>query len=1351
MQAQVHRRAFDADGIIGGDNGLWKDGWYYFNASRAVNFVNFSDWTVTGFDGSDGTIITLTAAGTGATSKQVLLDFWRERDPGSGLHWITGFVAYTAPQPLDMLQLQYPCKGCNLAAKVVQVIAATETTLTLKLDKDLSQVWDKYYAIPDGEGGYLPEPTETNAKLYNYGRESENWFFIQDPHLFFARRKEVEITAAELPPDGIWVLETALIAPPESADPLVPNFVMQGMPAGTEEWQTINENATRLHIRPSYSAYAVKSTLPEGSIVASTLDDLTASYERFRVVYFVETDHSDPLCQIVGFDRCYYSRKDPNNSIGNYGAAKGVGITPAGDHVYCAKRVYETYTYVDDYNISLKQPVPPAPPDGIPDRVITNQHHPTGLDNFPVDSGRCIQYNFCNRYVNSMTLQPPPDFGQYEDPPTERQAPFNVDHTMRFLTELWFAADKRAVQRAVYAFGPMGYIVGRVLHASVLWLVDYYGGTRSPHGFNPEHVPRGNGSWSTRRPTTVTGPNENSTLPHTGGLERGYLWEYDEEEEEWSVDHDRLGVIPENVPGFTTKRDPFDPDATVSSDLLEYIGAQLERDTMSLKRVRGLSGISMALGPEDILIPDVQFDITTEQHRSRSTFQMISGTGIISILPYRQEGKGVNGLGSRVVQGQQSVGGGRYIWTLVNTVKRFSQLDIGDPQTIGDSYNKIYSVMAGGGPVVLPYEPQGLNSFDGDKDTGSRAAGLMPLDVVEVDGRRFIVDYVGPHEGAEAPTWGNRNISIQGVVGGFKELDVGNLPDGTLATPLTLTTVRRISDSKDFPVNTQEARPTPVADEVWFDGDQRLYFAAANHGDAITIEYEDSNDPANNYSTSFTVEQSFTVYSNDSGALDYSEWSNASTKTIFLGATAATVDDDTGNVKTPPPPGTVRVNNNAGKIELTFNINDAPKEWRVVLEFAQEADPPADWWAVGGQYSSFGKKQDIIGVRADVKNGQTYLDTATPVGKTVNFYSSAAVFLPRPDIDVLWTESGTDNWQQVPAEHVQVEAASGHVGIAPAWFAATFPEGVAGRRFCFKVVQIQMVDNRGQVPASLLNKTEATLEQMKWVQTWMLSGMGEWRYDFYIGQVWDWLLDENGCTIAPPRAHPVTKNYDYAPGNSVYVGADAGGAPFGYAVNEGMMHFGADSRWLLPAFSANAPDGVEIVQAFAVVNASGITRSHWRTGMDEPDTTVTDAAYQFIGFTSPDSFETLGPTIPGAAEGERVVDVTEVMQIMHANRANGKYIGFGVVLFPDDVTPIGGEDGLLPKDPPPYWFYPDQPGDPPTLCGGFHAFNESWWTKYEWGSVNLNQIWLNVNYHGKDKVGQPHPRFPSLIDLPPEE
>lgn len=1320
LQAAISRRAFDAMGIVGSPS----SGVYRWNASRQFNFCIFSVWNVTDIDGDTLTLEVLDPLTDDA--RAITLSFWRERDPILHMFWVTGFYSLTSVMPGDMLEFEMPSRASNMQSKILQVISCDATTIEVKLDKTLPH-GDSYFPQYDQFGDPIPDPDNPKARIYHYGREEEQWTYIINPKWFFGRRVTKTINAADLDSDGIWILENGVICPPSSFDSLHPKFVIEGFNV-SDGWQVINDT-NRLHIKPTESSYALKTTNPDGSIRNDPATDLTETYTRFRATYYAKADANDPMCIIVGHDRCFYSRVDYTDSVGNYDTDSGVGVSDDGEHVYCAKRVYEEYEYVDDYDRINQQ----AGQDGIPDRVDVTLHHPANLDLFPTSgatAGQCIQFGYCEHYENSL------------DHAGDRAAPFSIDY-MRWLPELWFACDARLQQQYVLS---QNYILERMQHPSIMWLIGYYGGLISPPGFNAKTSPLGTETWSVVKPETVIDQDGEFLRPITG-LERGYLVEYDAgPPPEWSVDPDRPGVLPDNVSDYTTMRDPFDPSLTVQDDLLEYVGAQVTRDDLTIK-TSGLSRISAALGEEDIVCPNFDLGITTLQQNFRSTFQRaephVGGDGVLTILPYRQDAKSELSLGSRTLYSITPLGGGRYQIDLDNTEHRFSRFDSGTDE-LGDSYNRIFTVMAGGGPVVLPYEHQALNSFEGEKDTGSRRVGAMPLDCVEIDGDRFVIESVHPHGGSEASGWGDKQETLTGGIGGFAELPVGNGPEGNPLQPLEIVGVVRVSDSQAFASVNTEDKPALGDEEFWYDGGNRVYFSHLNDGDYLEINYNDSEGTPQT-PVYFTVDEHFVVDT----TYAWTQYSAAIAKSVHAGGVPLSI------VGAAPTPGEVWVQNVSGVVRLTFNIAQASLDWRLIMRFSDPADPPQDDWAVGGNYTTFGKKRDRIIIRADVHNSTDALAGKSLTGEAVDFYRSATVFLPQTDLVVEWTSYESNNWQALSLSDYMPNAASGRVVIDSD--ALTAIALAASNNVCFRVRDVQMVDHRGFVPASILNKTAAVVEEMEWLLQSMGSGFGVFNIDQYASQVYSdgnlaWNPAQGACVVSPDGN--IARGPSFAAPNVFYRDMADDRSEVWLRVQS--TSFGP------PQAIQRLPDGVEIVEAWAEINSTGLTRSYtYQTqtlydcdgnvvtpGINPggiPDTSTMNPEFQVIKFTSPEDYTVIG-SISTPEPGRCVVNVTSLLQTMYASRKDGNY-GYGIIYTPpgtgpgNDVAQFLKKGGLRSEDlcGPVMPCYPDG--------GSVNRWYEYEYLVLEWGSITFGQIAIRIDYKGKDKLIPLQPRHPAFIDL----
>jgi len=1323
MQQALNTRAFIVDGVIGGAG----DYWYFYNAAKAINFAWFSSWKVVSASGKTLTIEILNPEDPDADARRILYSEWREPDPVVGMFWINGFQSYTSIQPLDIISFSWPSIASNkLLARVIKIISASRTQYVLELDKEVD-CCTSYIPVPDGEGGFEEDPESTFVNIYHYGKESEQWRYVVDPFYFLGRRKQREIQLFEIPTDGVLVLEEATIHPPESYDPLVPNFVMEGWDG--EAWVTISEH-TRLHIKPGHSCYAFKTSLPTGSIRTAPSSSLTDTYSKFRVVYYVETTVDDPECTgIIGYDRCFHSRVDTGESIGNCGTTNGVGVTPEGLHVYCSERVYEEYEYLDEFNRYANPPAPGT--DGIPDKVNVILHHPAGLADFPSSTGKCIQYGYCEMYVNSLTKM-----GDHE-------APFNVDYTMAMLVDLWFKTDKQLRQRYVLATGSGGYVTERIGHPSILYLNGFYGSLTSPGGWHPWHYFRGDGTWFTKAPINIVDSETGSqTLVSPGGLEKAYLLEYDEATETYSADPDRKGNIPDTNSGnFRTKCDPFNPGATVTDDLLEYIGAQIERDSGQITQSRGLSGISVALGAEDILAPNFDLSSYDLQISSRATYQReeATGDGILKVLPYRQENKPERNIGSRVISSVTSLGDRRYKVVFENETKTFSRFNIGSSE-IGDSYDEIFAVQAGGGPCVLAYEHQGLYSFEGDKQTGSRNAGAAPLDCIELpDGMRFVIESVHPHGDAEAPTWGSRQITNKGSIGGFFKATVNNDINNEPLLPIEVIGVKRTSDNTDFAVVNEEERPELLVNQCWYDGDIRFYFTSLNGNEWVEVTYKDSANTT--YVQGFWIQPYFTVHTDT----DYGEWTSASTKTISIGATSATVvvggwDD--------PAPGSVRINDNGGKIQLTFNITDAPHSWRIHMTYAVNAAAPTDDWSIGGNYLSFGKKRDYAIVIADGYNGTDYFQANSVVGESAAFLQLGTVFLPQQDLPVLHTGYQTDSFTAITPGNITPNAASGTIRIASS-YVSTKGQG------CLKLPGIQMVDNRGKVPASIVNKTQAVIDATTWVMSPIHGIEGaSWGFAAGAGKTQGYCYPE------------IQENYAEGNPNGNYISAVSGGGDFHSVAQAGASISISSSGISYAAVLKTVPEGTIFHEAIAVLSNANLTRTYdWFDivgNVGGTETTIEDIGYTLVAVTGPKGGNVIA-TIPSTntTSGTTVVDFTDALNAMYALRNDDSVYGYAI--FPS----VGGVSGdlegyvkslveLPPMGPhdytgdgeitPPEW--PCNPGD--GEVGSWEGHTTLFFKSLviTWTSVSIQAIYCNVELPQDEKNRDLiQPRYPALIDL----
>ena len=1368
IQGQVSRKSFDANGIVASAN----DFWYRWNApfEKAINFAYFTTYRIVSASGKN---ITLEALGE-ADAREMLESTFRQRETVLNYYWIHGFSTVKSPSPGsngDMVTFEYPSAGYNkLNCKIEKIISASATQITLQLDKDVSIVTNVVLYDPDTE----TEPDDLYARIYTYGRCGEDWNYVVPANYFAGRRKQKIVEADALTGDKIWILEEDVICPPESVDPLQsPNFVMEGW-NGTH-WEPINETASRLHIKRSEASYAVGTTVPTGSIKDNPTTDLTASYERFRATYYVEANlERDADCSIRGFAQCYNSVRDYTNSVQNYNSV-GHDVDDDGNSWFCREAVQEEYEYHDTYNRYTQEQVPPGVGDSIPDSVTTTTVNVSGIANY---SHNCIQYNYCNGFVDSLTKL------------GDNQAPFTVqDKLSPILKEVLFAADMKIQQAYLLA---QHSIIDRVKHSSIFYANGYYSRLNTRDGWYPRVSFRGNGALA--KPYQdgsgnyyYTDGDGNQHLTPFTGVEVGFSAYHWEDE---SYDYLREATFPLLGTDFTTKPDEINPSANIESNLLQMLAGSVERNTGQMVNDRGLGNTSIAIPSQDIICANIDLSESGVHRSSQATFEKPSGqNATLAITRLIHPTNDERSIGSRTIHSASLVSGNVWYVELENEYQTFSQLDLGDLGEIGDTYQKTFTAKVSGVYPIKPYEPYAIDAPDTeDLTTGSRNAGLARGDCADVNGKRFVVTDCKPSYGSAATTAGERQETAKAYTYGFWE---ANLPDAE-QYPINVLTVTNATDGVPMVVRTDEiTKPDLAVNECWFDGNARIWFSSLNDGDFITIDCEDSEEVA--FSGWISVEKNKTHNLN----LDYSDWTSAGTKVITIGAETMTVIvGGTDAVDA----GEVRINelSGSGKLQATFNIDDGGNdvELKIVLTFPEQAAEAGDHWNfIGKDYLTYCLKRDAVWIIDD----QNFFASGNRVGETISFYQSSSVFVPKTSVSLEWTTVESDNWQPIPSEFIlSASGGSGEIIIAKEWFdqfdalpevygygygyestdstdffdvydteedgaygygyGITIPETLAAT-ICIKAKAISLFDHRGNIPGSLLNKIELLADSQNWFWTSMGSGTGNYAKSKGFDQINGFTKLDNGhplCGYGPSQDNGTGGPWESAGGNFFYRYTFVSAGPeAGVGMGIEASSFGE------PEIIKNLPDGCEILDAYAEIYCNGLTRTmttstFYASCEEEPDerngttynTSLSGVSFTVIGFTSKNNFEPIGQSISsGTPQQQNVVNVKDIIQAMYDNRSSGTYpYGYGLIASVGDFTSLEAAMPDLPEEV--EGFY----------CEGHECYGYSYYycpttfsDSISWSNISFGQVVIKVKYPdnyfttGAGGIVQPH--FPSFKEL----
>ena len=1336
-QYQIFRRAFDADFIAGAPG----DFWYRWNPdfTRAVNYVYWTGFKIASASGNQITLEKLSG-----DTREILEATWRERDE-IGLFWLINFLqSFSAITPGDAISFPYPSAAHNkLNAIVTKIISCNETQITLELDKDVSNCTSTLLFDPDTE----TPPDYLTCNVYCYGRTAQIWdYAYMIPFMFFGERKQEIIEHDDLNEDKIWIID-GTIQTHHSYDPLdSPNIVMEGY-NGTH-WETISDNS-RWIIDSSVpvSAYSFGTTKHELSLRDNPSTDLTATYERFRCVYYLKTTPDNPNCEIRGFDRCFHSRLDPSGSVANYGTTYGVASDDDGQH-YCNSRIVEVHTKTDEVN---RFTVPASPgTDGYDDTVYTTQQFASAVSTF---TPACTKYNVCDQYENSL------------DKLGDAQSPFNVDYKLaNILKNLLFASDQRLVQSYVLA---STYYPERIKHPSVHWLLGWLGNFHTNDGWHERIRARGMGTWAFPYQDSegnyyYTDADGNQRLVPTSGLEtQNHSYSWDDE----SYNYSTPSKLRTTISGYDTKKNPLNASETVSNGFFELIGGSVQRDTGIMLNERSLNHASLALPEQvEVICPNIDLSLTEVQTRSQASFEKLPGEDAkFRILPLRQGLKSEVNLGSRVIHDAVNVSGNVWKIQFENTSKTFSRLDTGNPGEF-DSTDKLFVSVVSGGPVIKPYEWQAINSYHTeDKTTGARNAGLAPGDCMELGDKRFIVTNCEPSYGDEAPTWGNKQIpGIIPTAGYYSPSFVEGEEDEFY--PIIITSVINLSDSSTAMevLSDDIDKPELANNQVWFDNKERLFFSSLQDTHVIQINGVRADEAT--FTEYFTVQKNQTIIFD----LQYSDWTGSNNQTVYIGGVAVPSANVTVGGTDPVDAGEVRINESgSGRIELTYNIDDAGNnvDIKVLLKWNIEgAAPDDDWNVVGKGYLDYAKKYDVCWIIDD----SNYFSTNATEGETANFYQSATVFIPKDDLEVQWTIQGTDDWETIPDPYIaEVNAASGLISITHDFFdifesgdsySYEYGYGLEGN-ICIKANDVALVDHRSNAPASLFNRIDDMIASMGWVWTSTGGGFGDFSIDKGVFRSWGsgnlgWKYPDGPCEVD-----------DFDSGFQYGTAAGGSGNRFYFDSVDGTSQAGINvSSTSFGIFNClqNFPDGMTINVCYAEISAGGLTRSYVYQTTGEvdcdlnvieegvnpdgiPDTSISDVTYSVLAFSGEDDFEVIS-SISAAASGSRVVDITPIAQYMYDNRNSTTITGYGIIFSP---IGLGDGEGIGLEQ------YIEKPKQALKghVCNDTECYSKGdkvliyetlKYLSITWNNISIGNVCMNVTYPESMNSMVLQPRLPSM-------
>lgn len=178
----------------------------------------------------------------------------------------------------------------------------------------------------------------------------------------------------------------------------------------------------------------------------------------------------------------------------------------------------------------------------------------------------------------------------------------------------------------------------------------------------------------------------------------------------------------------------------------------------------------------------------------------------------------------------------------------------------------------------------------------------------------------------------------------------------------------------------------------------------------------------------------------------------------------------------------------------------------------------------------------------------------------------------------------------------------------------------------------------------------------------------------------------------------------------------------------------------LPELLTRVPDGTEILEAWAEVNCTGLTRTHYQSTAgvydcsgaevtpptEDSNTTIENVIFTVLAFTGPNDFESIG-SITGAP-GQRVVDVTSIVQAMMARRMECAY-GFGLIAA-DYTLSQGSIMGMVPPEGPTR----TREACPGEMCPGTRIeYYTTQSTTVSWSNLSFGRFAVKVDYPEAEK------------------
>jgi hypothetical protein len=714
----------------------------------------------------------------------------------------------------------------------------------------------------------------------------------------------------------------------------------------------------------------------------------------------------------------------------------------------------------------------------------------------------------------------------------------------------------------------------------------------------------------------------------------------------------------------------------------------------------------------------------------------------IRYKPLRQVNKAPIAIGSRVVAiGGASIITGGVRLEMSNVLHAFTIVEA--PFGAGSATEKTFEWYAGGGDPVYPPDPKLVDGYlDTNASIGSPMGGAQRGDSARLslsgfEDWPFVVATCKAFEGTEAADWGPtkpRDIRTFRT-GGFFSPSQANLAipgtdeHGRMVPPSTGNFVQEgstpyafIDQVGDIRVGTQFIpRPTIGNHQFWKNEElQELYFAPANDGASLTIRYG-VVDKAGTYIGTFT--ESYTVATSPVNAtgMAYTDWTGADTTSAKY--------RDTGTAVSPSPTAT----NSSGQLMLQLSGNDAGKYITIRALDNVPGDAPSNGVLIkcypglanddaAHGYKSFGKKQDVVEILDD--SGLLADRIGELEGLSVTFYWSDAVMMPVSSVQ--WRVPG-GTWASVGTKGVDwcSNSGSGRIWISAAWFAGK-PAQIEWR-----VPGAQMLDHRGFLPASVLNKIQSASDALKWVNsTWSFSAGAPFQDGYLATQQF---LDDG-----PPACGPVSgssteiTDFDDLPDVEPPYGPNY--IQYGWD-NVERVNFGAykiqSQAFGPPSVLPRVPDGWSVPQAYCTLTGGNVTHVHddWVTSPSTGIQTVNQSidlggtgfavartfpggGYEIIAVSSAES---------GSTANNVLLDATNIVFAMYDDKDTGSN-GYIIIPVVPGVLEGNLKDFVTANLPNPPGYGLISPPGLPEYCDVLAWQADA----IGWGTFTLGVLWIKL-------------------------